>query len=226
MKWRLCLMLALVVFGAGCGAKQEPTPHPTYTPLSTLTREPTYTPYPTYTLYPSLTPTLTFTPLPTVTSTPVATNTPRPAVVGSKSRPVPFQQSITVKRGNYTLELTLVDVKRGQLAYDIVNAGQEFFRSSPGEGNEFLVARFHVKCLSGPSDYATRLNWLDFAIDANRHLIGTPIVVMNGDLDAALYPGGEDEGWIPFIVPAGAQIGGIRFELDVLAENVIWFAVP
>lgn len=88
------------------------------------------------------------------------------------------------------------------------------------------MARFRVKCVSGPQDAPVGISEMDFAIDANHQLVATVVVVMNDELHASMYPGGEASGWVPFQVPAGATIGGIRYALDILATKAVWFAVP
>lgn len=205
--------LVLCVLLCACGGPQAtPVPYPTYTPPSPL---PTYTVLPTYTPFPS--------PVPTDTRVPtevIPTLEPNPT--GSKARPVGLGKAFTFSRGKYQVAMTLLEVLRGTRALETINAGNSL-KFTADQGKEYLIARFKVKVESGPEDTIT-FSSSDFRIEADRQVHGYAITLMDGDLSATLYPGGETQGWVPFYIPAGAAVGGIAYEKTFLGDELVWFA--
>jgi hypothetical protein len=121
--------------------------------------------------------------------------------------------------------MTLTEVQRGQAAWDIRNAGQHYLTWSAPEGHEWVAVRFTVAVLSGPETTVTFADFLDFVMEANKKLYSSSIVsLMNDELWTSLYPGGQDSGWVMFIVPTGAKLGAVGYEPGILQDR-IWFAV-
>lgn len=164
--------------------------------------------------------------LPLDSPTPTQAPTSMPAVnaLGEKLNPIPLGQTAGVKWGQHMLDVTLLETKRGQPATDEINR-DSVLKFSPSAGYEHLIARFRVKCTSGPQDSTAYGDLLDFAIDANHELRGVTVVTMKEELRFSLYPGGESTGWVAFSVPLGSPIGGIRFAQGYTSMWSVWFAL-
>jgi hypothetical protein len=119
--------------------------------------------------------------------------------------------------------VTLVETRRGQAAEDTINAGKRWTYYKPAMGEEFYVAGFAVRVNSGPK--ATfELSTMDFVIEADGELLRQVILAMDNDIDAALSPGGEHTGWVPFQIPQGAKVGALGYGSKVWAGVDAWFS--
>jgi hypothetical protein len=143
-------------------------------------------------------------PEPTIEPTPVST-----PETGTRKNPASIGQVITgsLTKGGDPLcsyELCITSVIRGESAWEAIKKANQF-NDEPTEGFEYILVSVRVKNtmdLSG-NDEPLEINRYDFdlarsddSIDSNQ-----PIVVLpTPELDAKLYEGSEDEGYIAFLV--------------------------
>lgn len=162
----------------------------------------------------------------TPTPKPSPTPTPEGPKLGTRANPYPAQEWVEIKDGGQIVKMRLVRTARGKEAKSIVNEGNDFLISTPGDGKEFFLAYFEVEYVQGEdSEDAFGTSSDEFFVSANNELLSGAIVVFGKDveLQGVIYPGGSLKGWVPFIIPEGAEVQGVAFG-DVL-EPEVWFAV-
>jgi hypothetical protein len=88
--------------------------------------------------------------------------------LGTRTNPAGFGQTVRSNAitfgdifGSGEIELTLLEIIRGQQALQIVIDGNQF-NEVPGPGDEYILARFRVRVLSRTSDNAIDINHARF----------------------------------------------------------------
>ncbi len=127
------------------------------------------------------------------------TPAPTQATIGA-SRSNPFPRSEVVHAPH--LDVQVLETKRGDAAWQDLQAANQFNKPAP-EGMEYLLVKVHVKNTSTESDDPQQVGAGDFDVTGS-HLVrySTAMAVPPKPvLDAELYPGGEAEGWISYLIP-------------------------
>lgn len=108
--------------------------------------------------------------------------------------------------GSADIELTLLDVKRGEAAWDFISKESEF-NDPPQKNKEYLLAKFrckNIKNLSESTDTIT-INWAQFQLadDSLKPKEQVNFVIINDNLDAKLEEGESCDGYLVYTVDAG-----------------------
>lgn len=146
--------------------------------------------------------------------------------------PAPIGVLQTVKTralsGEYTAEIKLTEVKRGQEALDIIMA-ENSLNTSPEEGYEYILAKVYFKnidCGEGKSVNINPLEFQAFSAEGVQYDITSSIgVVIPNNIRGEVYKGAEKEGYVLFVTKVGDNpkvsygtsydgTGGIWFKLN------------
>jgi len=122
----------------------------------------------------------------------------------------------------YRIELTLLEVVRGDEAWQMAKDGSQ--RNKPAkEGMEYLFARFKVKALESKDDRKIDINPDNFDLVSETGIKYNDFVVVSG-LEpnlAEMYAGAEQEGYVYFLVDKNDENPLIVFlERN---EGGVWF---
>jgi LEA14-like dessication related protein len=182
---------------------------------------------------PLSTPTPTATPSPTGTSTPVPTPTPSPtpAVGYSRFNPAPINTNLDVTfqwiSGNYKARIALLEVIRGNEAWQLIEAAN-IFNDPPEIGTEYLLARIRFEYVEGPSSDTT-YTLSDYSFDVISETgveYDLPFIVApEPDLGATLYIGGSNEGWGAYQVATSDTKPLLTFGRNYDGTGGIWFTL-
>ncbi|MGG3805447.1 hypothetical protein [Metabacillus fastidiosus] len=143
--------------------------------------------------------------------------------LGSRTNPVPFKKTATVDDELYNdqgepfpikFDLTVVEVIRGDAAYQKLKSMNEFNEPAP-EGYEWALAKTKVKFVESETED------LPFHIDGvmNFTMVSESGDIYSGDIVGTaepdfsfeMYVGNEKEGYIPGLVKAGEK-AQLRYE--------------
>ncbi|MED4452148.1 hypothetical protein [Metabacillus fastidiosus] len=143
--------------------------------------------------------------------------------LGSRTNPVPFKKTATVDDELYNdqgesfpikFDLTVVEVIRGDTAYQKLKSMNEFNEPAP-EGYEWALAKTKVKFVESETED------LPFHIDGvmNFTMVSESGDIYSGDIVGTaepdfsfeMYVGNEKEGYIPGLVKAGEKVQ-LRYE--------------
>ncbi|MED4229397.1 hypothetical protein [Neobacillus cucumis] len=143
--------------------------------------------------------------------------------LGSRSNPVPYQQTATIDDELYNdagdsfpmkFDLTVEEVIRGDAAYNKLKAMNEFNEQAP-EGYEWVLVKTKVKFLESKSQD------LSFTIDGimNFKMVSESGDIYSGDIYGTtepefsfeMYVGNEKEGYISGLVKKGEK-AQLRYE--------------
>ena len=189
-------------------AKTSDAVTPTYTDVPTNTSEPTNTIEPTHT--------------PAPTRTPVPTNTAQNQP-GSRSNPFPYGEPGTFfKDGDKEFSVAVVEVLRGQDAYDRVMRAN-MFNDDPTEGFEYLLVKLSINYIQGPSpddmleiSYNVWGNDYEMGCVSNNQII-TEVPWVSGldpEVDFRLFPGAQAEGYLVLFNELGDESPLLYFGVD------------
>ncbi|HDM78650.1 MAG TPA: DUF4352 domain-containing protein [Deltaproteobacteria bacterium] len=144
---------------------------------------------------------------PSVTSTPASTLTATPAPRGSYQNPADISETVILKSGGNTLEVTVLEVERGEKVWEELYAAN-MFNDEPKQGFEYLLAKIRVAYISGES--STYVSDSDFKAYAEGVGCDRAWQVLPDDKPefegVDLLPGGQTEGWICFEVPKNKEV--------------------
>jgi len=143
--------------------------------------------------------------------------------LGSRSNPLPLQKTATIDDEIYNdagdtfaikFDLTVLEVIRGQEAYDMLMSMNEFNEPAP-EGYEWVLAKTKVKFVESETED------IPFFIDGvmNFTMVSENGDIYSGDVYATtepdfsfeMYVGSEKEGYITGLVKAGEK-AQLRYE--------------
>lgn len=143
--------------------------------------------------------------------------------LGSRTNPVPFQQTATIDDELYNdagdafpmkFDLTVLEVDRGDAAYQKLKTMNEFNEAAP-EGYEWVLAKVKVKFVESKTED------LSFHIDGimNFSMVSENGDIYSGDIVATtdpdfsfeMYVGNEKEGYIAGLVKTGEK-AQLRYE--------------
>lgn len=203
---------------AALAAVPTPTAAP---PTATPTPRPTATPAP-----PPAPPTAT--PAPTATPTPVPP-TLTPMTGYSRTNPSTIGPGLYIKftqlLNEYEARVALLDVVRGQPAWDAIKKANMFNNPAP-EGMEYILARFRFDYLRGPSpDTQYDVSSSDFtAVSSDgKDYEGKYVVAPEPRMSSKLYAGASAEGWVVFTVTQYDKTPLVTFARDYRGRGGIWW---
>lgn len=219
---------------AAVNAALAAVPTPTVTPpTATPTPRPTATPAPAPTATPAPVPP-TATPAPTATPTPVPPTPVPPTLTPmtgySRTNPSTIGPGLYIKftrliSDEYEARVALLDIVRGQPAWDAIKKANMFNSPAP-EGMEYILARFRFDYLRGPSpDTQYDTSSSDFTAvssdgkDYEREYVVAPEPRMN----SKLYAGASAEGWVVFTVTQYDKTPLVTFGRDYRGRGGIWW---
>lgn len=109
-----------------------------------------------------------------------------------RNSPAPHTEKIVTE----DWEISMLEIVRGDEAWKMVKEANQF-NEAPAEGMEYIVVKVHVRYIS-TDDAAAQIDGTFFKTTGSASVLyDAPLAVdPNPMLDAALYPGGEFEGWI------------------------------
>ena len=146
--------------------------------------------------------------------------------VGSRKNPAKIgdiqRGTASDNRGlNCTLEIELMDFKRGEEAVKIMREGHSA-ADNPGEGKEFALVKFRVKNIKDNSgkDIPFTLTSADFSYATGDYVVTDTrwtVPGLNPAIEADLYEGAEHEGWVCFSIEKDDAAPKVVF------LNEIWF---
>lgn len=110
--------------------------------------------------------------------------------------------------GNATIELTLLDVMRGDAAWEFIS-NESDLNDPPQKDKEYVLAKFrckNIKNLSPDSDTIT-INWGQFHLSDNtfKPKEQLNLIKLNNYLDAKLSEGESCEGYLIYTVDIGQE---------------------
>ena len=226
MKLKKCLSLVVAVgvlfLPVGCSAsapavdEDEEVGAEAPTPVTPVAAEPTATvvmvqptlePAPTATPTPPPTATPTAAPTPTATLMPTSTPEPTPEVGMSRRNPADVGDTLTITfdatyEDPHTAEVTLLEVIRGDQAWQRIQQANQFNEPTP-EDQEYMLARIRFKLTDAPSpdmQYALWNGAFTAVSQDGRDYPLSSVVLPEPPIDANLYPGASHEGWAVFQV--------------------------
>ncbi len=146
----------------------------------------------------------------------------------SRTNPAGLNETFVVQMddwlvGKVKFEVEMIDVKSGDEAWQIIKAGN-MFNDPPGEGKEYIMAKFRIKVLETEEDEAFDLMFISFSAISGSGVEYSEFVSVAGvepDLYNDLYEGAEHEGWKFFIVDEDDENPVAAMERRGPAE--IWF---
>lgn len=181
---------------------------------------PTNTDMPTNTSMPTNTTEPTATPMPT--RTPVPTNTAQNQP-GSRSNPFSFGEPGTfVKDGDKEVTVAVVEVLRGQDAYDRVMRANSY-NDDPPEGFEYVLVKLSVNYVQGPSpddmleiSYNVWGNDYEMGCVSNNQIVTeeTWVSGLDPEFDFKLFPGAQAEGYLALFCESGDENSHLFFGVD------------
>ena len=125
--------------------------------------------------------------------------------------------------GKVKYEIELLEVISGGEAWEIVQKAN-MFNEEPGEGKEYILAKFRVKILETEGDEPFELNHAMFDVISTEGIEYTDFLSVSGldpDLSADLYEGAEHVGWTYFLV--NKQDTNPLAVIDRKSDSEIWF---
>ncbi len=126
---------------------------------------------------------------------------------GSYSNPTSMDEVVTVKTLTGTFEVAITGCIRGEKAYQIVKEAN-MFNPEPEKRYEYLLIKVRFTYVSGKSSNVVS----EYSFKAYSDGAGfSPTFVMLPKSmpefkTVELMPGGEVEGWVPFIVPKEKEV--------------------
>jgi len=109
-----------------------------------------------------------------------------------RSNPAPFGETVVTE----DWQVTFLEVVRGEEAWNIVQEANEF-NDPPDEGMEYIAVKAHVRYI-GTEDKSAQIDGSYFQTTGSANVLYElpPVVDPIPPLEAALFPGGEYEGWV------------------------------
>jgi hypothetical protein len=124
---------------------------------------------------------------------------PTPAVGYSRSNPASIGKTLPIEfeliGDTFTAEITLVEVIRGDDAWDLISAAN-MFNDPPSSGFDYILARirFHYLSCVPPTD--TEFDWFYFkSVSSQGQTFDEPFEVAPEPNLTPVYPGATTEGW-------------------------------
>lgn len=96
------------------------------------------------------------------------------------------------------------------------------FNDRPGQGEAYILLNVKVTCLEGASRCDT--NYFDFELTGDEGIIyDHPFVVMDNVLEASLFPGGEAEGRLVFLIRSNDSNLRLLHRANMFSGSIVVF---
>lgn len=146
----------------------------------------------------------------------------------SRTSPATIGDVITIEKedwlvGKVKYEIELKEVTIGADAWSIVKEAN-MFNSEPGEGKEYILAKFRVKVLETEGDKPFEINHAMFNAVSGQGVEYADMISVAGldpDLSTDLYKEAEHIGWTYFLVDKDDN--NPLAVLDRKSESEVWF---
>ncbi|NLG84987.1 MAG: hypothetical protein GX493_10370 [Firmicutes bacterium] len=146
----------------------------------------------------------------------------------SRLNPAPIGTTLTITRegdfGKHTARITLLEIMRGEQAWNMVRQANPFNRP-PKNGYEYLLAkiRFELVAMEDPEARLELSPGHFTAVSAEGEDYDYPLVVApEPSISAKLYQGAQREGWVVFQIKIGDN-PLITYGRDFKGKGGIWF---
>ncbi len=122
------------------------------------------------------------------------------------------------------VELTIIEVKRGGSAWDMIKEAN-MFNEEPTQEKEYLLTKIKIRVIETEDDEPYNVESSDFKmVSGNGVVYENPSVVEpKPELDGEVYSGGVIEGWISFEVDKSDLTPLLRIEGT--NENTLWIKI-
>ena len=232
-KTLIIVTAAVIVALCGCAAA-TPTPiviTQIIKVTQTATVEPTATPTATPTLEPTITqtPAPTFTPKPTFTRVP--TSTPSAPERGSRKNPHRLGRPAgIVKGGELEFHMTVVEAVRGDAAYQMILAANQFNDAAP-PGSEWMMVHVEVE-YDGDDVGMLELDHDIFAVVTNGQAIHYKDTYnyrpccLASPVEFELFQGGKADGWIALAVKTDDDAPLMAVGLSSSGDGIFFSLTP
>ena len=148
----------------------------------------------------------------------------------SRNNPAPigttleFEDEDDWSYGNYKVKITLKNIIRGSLAWDMIEDAN-MFNDEPGSGNEYILAKIKFEYIESSEDVKfDHYDYNFYAVSEDGMVYDSPYIAQpEPKLDADLYPGSSDEGWKAFEVDVDDEHPLLSFGTDYQVKGGIWF---
>jgi hypothetical protein len=149
-------------------------------------------------------------------------------VQNSRQNPAGLNETFIVEMddwlvGRVTFEIEMIEVISGDKAWQVIKAGNQF-NDPPGEGKEYIMAKFRVKVLETEEDEPFSLMMIYFSCISGSGVEYTDFVSVAGVVPTLwndLYEGAEHAGWEFFMVDKDDDKPVVAMERKTPAE--VWF---
>lgn len=167
---------------------------------------------------------------PTQATTITPTQPPAGAVGYSRANPAPIGTTLTITKEDiletYTAKVTLLEVVRGDKAWEMVKQAN-LFNSPPPDGYEYLLARIKFELVAMKDPQAKHdVHFVHFTLVSGQGADYEPVLTAVPPapaLTASLYQGASHEGWAVFKVKKDDASPLITFGRDYQGRGGIWF---
>ena len=151
---------------------------------------------------------------------------------GKRTHPTPVGETVLFDgikkeyhRHLYQLEMAVIDVVRGDEAWEIIKNADgfdEYIYNTPDDNNEYMLVKFHIKALASDDDKAVHPS--DFKFVSESGIMYD--FISRSDVKPALatiFPGAQTEGYIcgfvnkndtPTVVYVSDRGGGLWFQTE------------
>ncbi|WP_413375730.1 hypothetical protein [Alkalihalobacillus sp. 1P02AB] len=147
--------------------------------------------------------------------------------IGTRNEPLTIGERVTLTyydwlHGNVELELEMLEVISGDAAWEMVRNGNQF-NDAPGEGQEYILAKYHVVVNKVEEEPFDLHHALFDAVSSGGNAYDDFISVsgLEPDLSNELYEGAEREGFTYFLVDKDDENPLAAFQRRTDAE--VWF---
>ncbi|EHR77663.1 hypothetical protein OCC_09561 [Thermococcus litoralis DSM 5473] len=224
------LILLIMLYTSGCINDSHTTTEKTKTLIKTETVTNTETATVTTTTTKSETKTetksetLVQTTTITVTETITVTYTPTPTLT-LPSNPAKVGEPVLIKLDNKTIEVTIMDYIRGEIANSMIRDASTY-NEEPPQGYEYILVKVKIRYLSGNKKLS--ISPLRFRVMIDGALYGYESIMMpyeTPELDQVyLLPGGKVEGWLAFTAPKDKKV--LIAYTDIWGDPLAYIEIP
>ncbi len=127
---------------------------------------------------------------------------------------------------NHSINLRVMEVIRGQQAWDKIIAANQF-NDEPDEGYEYALVKIGVSVMTVENDGAYNLSEYEFKSFSsnNEEMPGTYVVTPDPQFEGKLYAGGNAEGWIVVQVKKDDKNPKLAYGVDYNGAGGVWFSL-
>ena len=147
----------------------------------------------------------------------------------SRNNPAPIGVTQRVKVEDilttYTAEVTVKETIRGEKAWGKIKEAN-MFNQEAGEGEEYILAKIHIKAIEVEDDKKIDVSSVDFKLFSEgntKYDDFYSVVTPKPAINTELFSGAEHEGYVAFKVKVSDKNPKIAYGLDYDGTGGIWF---